>query len=216
MDLWYPKAIRLDGPAWKQGYAGITTRQGKGLIGHSAEGRLTAALSTLDSSSQVSWCLFNTYDGTFYQHYPLSAVTWHGGCVFANAHFVGVEHEGRAGEPLTQAQVAALAEFIAWLAEQEDWPSIERHVTLFEHREMAAYGAAPTACPSGRIPWEKVIDMVTIDYVARAAAEAAQAKADQNAYRERIAGLILSGDGETAYRETQLLRKFCGLPLVVV
>jgi GH25 family lysozyme M1 (1,4-beta-N-acetylmuramidase) len=54
------------------------------------------------------------------------------------------------------------------------------------------------------------------DEQAREAAATAQSKADQNAYRERIAGLILSGDGETAYRETQALRKFCGLPLVVV
>jgi len=162
VDLWYPKAIRLDGPAEKQGYAGITTRQGKGLIGHSAEGRFNAALAVLNSTRQVSFCLFIDYYGGTYQFYPLSAVTWHGGCVFANAHFVGVEHEGRAGEPLTRAQVASLAEFTAWLAEQEDWPSIERRATLREHREMAEYGAAPTACPSGRIPWQEVIEMATL------------------------------------------------------
>ena len=158
---WYPKAIRLDGPTWKQGYAGITVRQGKGLMGHSAEGRLNAALGVLDSTRRASWCLFNTYDGTFYQHYPLSAVTWHGGCVFANAHFVGVEHEGRAGEPLTQAQVASLAEFTAWLAEEEEWAEIKFPDPLWEHRMMVEYGADPTACPSGRIPWEKVIEMAT-------------------------------------------------------
>lgn len=158
---WYPKAIRLDGPAEKQGYAGITTRQGKGLIAHSAEGSFNAAIGVLCGSVQSSWHLFNRKDGTLYQHYPLSAVTWHGGCVFANAHFVGVECEGRAGEPLTQAQVASLAELIAWLADQEGWPSIERRVTLWEHREMVEYGADPTACPSDRIPWEEVIKLAT-------------------------------------------------------
>ena len=158
---WYPKAIAIPGPAWKQGYAGITVRQGKGLMGHSAEGRLNAALGVLDSNVKSSWCLFNAYDGILYQHYPLSAVTWHGGCVFANANFVGVEHEGRVGEPLTQAQVAALAEFTAWLAEQEDWPEIKFPDPLWEHRMMIDYGAAPTACPSGRIPWQEVIELAT-------------------------------------------------------
>lgn len=55
-----------------------------------------------------------------------------------------------------------------------------------------------------------------VDKEARAKAEAAKAVADAAAYRLRIAGLIQMGDGETAYHEMQALRKFCGLPLVVV
>src|SRR2546427_10675753 len=29
--------------------------------------------------------------------------------------------------------------------------------TLFEHNQMTRYGASPTACPSGRIPWAEII-----------------------------------------------------------
>ena len=166
MDLWYPKAIRLDGPPAKHGYNGIYVRQHKGAIYHSMEGRWQDALSRLMSSDKVSWHLSLTYEGLWLQHYALTDVLWHGGCTFAGM-LGAVECEGRVGEPLTRAQVRELAEFTAWQAENEDWPSIERHVTLFEHWEMAAYGAAPTACPSGRIPWEEVIKVATIDTEAR-------------------------------------------------
>lgn len=163
---WYPKAARFDGPPAKHGYNGIYIRQHKGAIYHSMEGRWQDALSRLMSSDKVSWHLSLTYEGLWFQHYALSDVLWHGGCTFAGM-LAAIECEGRVGEPLTRAQVRELAEFTAWQAENEDWPSIERHVTLFEHREMAAYGAAPTACPSGRIPWEEVIKMATIDTEAR-------------------------------------------------
>jgi hypothetical protein len=163
---WYPKATRFDGPPAKHGYNGIYIRQHKGAIYHSMEGRWQDALSRLMSSDKVSWHLSLTYEGLWFQHYALSDVLWHGGCTFAGM-LAAIECEGRVGEPLTRAQVRELAEFTAWQAENEDWPSIERHVTLFEHREMAAYGAAPTACPSGRIPWEEVIKMATIDTEAR-------------------------------------------------
>ena len=28
---------------------------------------------------------------------------------------------------------------------------------IYEHREMVAYGSAPTACPSNRYPWAQII-----------------------------------------------------------
>ena len=166
MDLWYSKAIRLDGPPAKHGYNGVYIRQHKGAIYHSMEGRWQDAYSRLMSSDKVSWHLSLTYEGVWLQHYALNDVLWHGGCTFAGM-LAAVECEGRVGEPLTRQQVNELGEFTAWQAENEDWPSIERRVTLWEHKEMADYGAAPTACPSGRIPWQEVIDLATIDVEAR-------------------------------------------------
>ena len=29
--------------------------------------------------------------------------------------------------------------------------------TLFEHNEMVRYGSDPTECPSGRIPWDRLL-----------------------------------------------------------
>ena len=37
--------------------------------------------------------------------------------------------------------------------------------TLFEHHEMTAYGASPTACPSGRIPWAEIIPALEEDHM---------------------------------------------------
>jgi len=215
---WYPGAVVLLGPASKAGYPSVSVRDGRGAVLHSMEGGLAAAHGVLSGPAQSSWHFSNPKVGPLEQHYAISRITWHGGSLGANRRYVGIEHEGVAGEPLTASQIENDVALLGWLAENDvqPWSGLIRLDTLWEHNEMTRYGSKATACPSGRIPWQEVIDMVTIDYVARAAAEAAQKKADQNAYRSRIAGLILSGDGETAYREMQALRKFTGLPLVVV
>ena len=70
-----------------------------------------------------------------------------------------METEGRVGERLTRAQIDELAEFTAWQSKNNEWPSIERRVTIWEHREMVEFGGAATACPSGRIPHQEVIDL---------------------------------------------------------
>ena len=157
-NLWYPKAARLPGPAWKHGYNGIYVRQHKGALYHSMEGIWQAAYARLMSTDKVSWHLSLTYGGVWLQHYALDEVLWHGGCTFAGMK-VGVECVGRAGEALTRVQVERLAEFTAWLADEEEWERIALRETLFEHGWMVDYGAAPTACPSGRIPWTEVIQL---------------------------------------------------------
>ena len=81
--------------------------------------------------------------------------------------------------------------------------------TLFEHCQMAEYGADPTACPSGRIPWEEIINMATQDKEAREEARKAT-------FRQHIAGLILSGDeklSEQAYMEMKYVRGLAGKPI---
>ncbi len=158
MKLWYPGAVQLPGPFWKQGYNGVYVRQHKGCLYHSMEGLWQSAYARLMSTAKVSWTLSLTYDGIWLQHYPLNSVLWHGSCTFAGMK-VAVEVEGRAGEPLTSIQVLRLAEFTAWIADEEQWEVIERRVTLWEHREMVEYGGDPTACPSGRIPWTEVIQL---------------------------------------------------------
>lgn len=152
---WCPFAARLDGPAWKQGYTGISRRVGKGSVVHSMEGRLQAALGRLESSDLASWTFSLGYGGQLFQHYPLSTCCWHAGDYFANTHFWGCETEGRVGEPLTAAQKDTLVRLLLWSAEEEDWPGfvLQKNTgTLHEHNWYAA-----TACPSGRIPWAEII-----------------------------------------------------------
>jgi N-acetyl-anhydromuramyl-L-alanine amidase AmpD len=155
MEQWCEGAINRPGPAWKQGYDGLgNSRRDTGAVVHSAEGSLSAAFSVLDGARRSSWHFTTAKDGSFYQHYPLQAVPWHAGFE-ANIAYVGIECEGVAGEALTAPQFNALVRVLKWVREQEQWGAVARGETLFEHNEFMA-----TACPSGRIPWDALIEAV--------------------------------------------------------
>ena len=53
---------------------------------------------------QKSWHFTVGRGGELFQHYPIELVTWHAGPK-ANPFYVGVEHEGVAGEVLEKAGV---------------------------------------------------------------------------------------------------------------
>jgi N-acetyl-anhydromuramyl-L-alanine amidase AmpD len=158
-DLWYPQAARIDGPAWKRGYTdtGIY-RIGKGAVVHSAEGQWIGMLARLDSTDQASWHFSLLYDGLI-QHYPLQFAAWHAGG-YANRRWFGVECEGRAGEVLTEKQVARLCDLLKWASQAEAWPGfiLQKDTgQLHEHRWYMA-----TACPSNRIPWTRILEELTM------------------------------------------------------
>jgi N-acetyl-anhydromuramyl-L-alanine amidase AmpD len=71
---------------------------------------------------------------------------------------IGIEHEGGfdpEDEPLTEAQRSESVALVRWLSKRHGFPLIRR-AGLWEHREVAP-ASAPTACPSGRIPWKYYI-----------------------------------------------------------
>lgn len=123
------------------------------------EGSLAAAYGELDRPDrQASWTISNPKTGKPKQHYPLESVTWANGSPEANRRYVSIENEGRAGEPLTGNQVANLVAILDEIATH--CPQVlpyERSTSVKEHNEMTAFGASPTACPSGRIPWVGII-----------------------------------------------------------
>lgn len=149
-ETWGSYAIVRPGPAAKTGALGASLRRGQGVVVHSAEGSLESALGVLDGPRPASWHLTVAKDGRYYQHYPLETICWHAGAD-ANPRYVGIECEGVAGEPLTPEQVETLRSVLDWLQAVDAWPVRERGVTLFEHNEFM-----PTACPSGRIPWDEL------------------------------------------------------------
>lgn len=150
-DTWGAYAIVRPGPPHKTGVPGVYSRHGQGVVVHSAEGSLEAALGVLDDPRPASWHLTVAKDGRYYQHYPIEVVCWHAG-FDANVRYVGVECEGVAGEPLTPEQVSTLRSILDWLQAVDAWPVRERGVTLWEHNEFM-----PTNCPSGRIPWDQLL-----------------------------------------------------------
>lgn len=154
MQVWYAEA-RQDrpGPEFKQ-YP--TPNAVAGVVLHSMVGGMVAAMGELmRADRKASWCFSVAKNGVVYQHYPLTASTWHAGSQRWNEKLVGIEHEGgppgNESEPLTQAQLEASVALVRWIAQQGGWtPSRTTAQTLYEHNEVSP---TTTACPSDRIPW---------------------------------------------------------------
>lgn len=173
-DGWFTWAIRDPGPLSKTNGGRNTVR---GFVPHSAEGYWPHLQTLLHSPArQASWGASNLKDGQLIQHYPIYVQTWTSGAGYPNNNFFSNETEGVAGEPLTDGQVANIVRQIRELSELRNWvperPSNAQDVgaTLYEHRECVRWGAEPTACPSGRIPWERILreledDMAAIQLV---------------------------------------------------
>ena len=144
---YYHGATQFPGPTRK-----VYTEENRveGVIAHSAEG-YRAGLDSQLLTAEVSWHFTIYLDGSVAQHYPLDASCWHAGSKASNIRLIGVEHEGRAGEPLTEAQVVSSVALVDWLAQTAGWPDKARGVRLYEHREVNP----ATVCPSGRIPWHR-------------------------------------------------------------
>ena len=141
-------------PCPKHGYPSTDIHLGEGVVIHSAEGSLAAAEGVLAGPREASWHFFVCKDGRVFQYVDSANIAWTNGSFESNKKFWGIENEGMAGEALTSPQFESLAKLVKWLL--GSLPYV-RGQTLFEHREMTAFGALPTACPSGRIPWNGLI-----------------------------------------------------------
>src|SRR3990167_3690667 len=141
-------------PSPKHGYPSTDVHLGEGVVIHSAEGSLASAQGVISGPREASWHFFVCKDGKVYQLVDTANIAWTNGSFEANKKFWGIENEGVKGEALTGPQFESLAKLVKWLL--GPLPHICGQ-TLWEHREMTAYGALPTACPSGRIPWTALI-----------------------------------------------------------
>lgn len=155
-ETWLPFCIRRPGPPEKQGYHGIPSRPLSAIraeVKHSMDGYAHVALQMLmNPSLRKSWHFSVPFLGPPLQHYPLEAVTWHCGTLEGNVSTIGIEHEGL-GAPITHSQVQWTVELSrAFMRLCPQMAKPERHKTLLEHNEIV-----PTACPSGRIPWDRII-----------------------------------------------------------
>lgn len=169
MDQWCPFAERRDGRAGKVGYPAFGNAGPKrGEVKHSAEGYWPGIYQVLDGTRRASWHFTVGYD-RIEQHYRLTAHCWHAGDVdddggvAANLELVGIEHLGLAGETLTDYQVDATVRLTKWCADQfmRDryalYPEQHRVWTMAEHNQVSN---VHTACPSGRIPWLRIMRML--------------------------------------------------------
>lgn len=100
------------------------------------------------------------------QHYSIWASCWASGSRYPNTNGVAAENEGGhtpVNEPLTDWQVECNARAIRELSALQGWQPhrpaslTDLTATLYEHRECVRWGSDPTSCPSGRIPWTRLI-----------------------------------------------------------
>lgn len=149
-----------DWAVWRPGPPGKVfpaVNQMQGLVCHSAEGYNAGNFGELDKPErQASWHFTNSLDGTFYQHYPITASCWTSGNYEANTRYFAVESEGQASVdgPLNDAQVRNLMRLAADLVPVGVTLTRDPATrTLWEHNEVATRwspNAGPTACPSHR------------------------------------------------------------------
>lgn len=149
-------AIRMPGP-WNKTNPG--QNPAKGIFCHSAEGYADNLLN-LAVNGPLSWHCSNLMDGRLVQHYPFTARCWHAGAG-PNQSYIGMEHEGvhTVETSLNDAQVANAIMVIDELSKWKGWVPSRGGVeqTLWEHIEAPLIGGLPSQCPSGRIPWDKIL-----------------------------------------------------------
>jgi hypothetical protein len=158
---WFDWAERDPGPEWKVN-GGMNG--GKGMVPHSAEGYWPHLRDELwKPARRASWGASNLKNGRFIQHYPVFACTWTSGAGYPNNNFFAFENEGVAGEALTPQQTTNIIRCGKDLMARYHWiptrpiNSADKSASLYEHNECVRWGADPTACPSGRIPWGLIV-----------------------------------------------------------
>jgi len=162
-ELWYPGAVRrppVGAAALKHGgYSSPEPHRKEGIVAHSMEGSLAAALGELDKvARRASWTFSNPKVGQVLQHFDLGCDTWASGSAEANMRFTSCESEGKEGEPLNENQIENFVGLCRWLAVVQQWPQTRRLHELIEHKEaVAVYGGGATACPSSRYPWGEIL-----------------------------------------------------------
>lgn len=159
---WFDWAKREPGHPEKV-YPGINEHAG--IAWHSAEGYLHALISSVKSyDRKASWTGSIAFDGTLYQHYPVTAKTWASGNHVANSRYWSFELEGMQG--ISDEQIATCLriahEFEAFTGKKA---TRNEPRTMWEHREVAQIAspnAGPTSCPSGRYdPFFALLDRPT-------------------------------------------------------
>ncbi len=160
MELWYPGATRLDGPA---GRVSGPPQPKHGGVYHSMVGRSRPA----DTANSWQFGVFK--DGHVEQYYSVRAWCWQAGDrddpgndITNNRDLFGIEHEGgpngNLSEPLTPRQLTATINLTKWAVAEGHIHKLTRtgpHRGLWEHNEIRA-----TACPSGRFTpiWDTIIE----------------------------------------------------------
>jgi hypothetical protein len=119
------------------------------IVPHSAEGWEDFLRLGHRPGEDASWTFSNCQDGDFYQHYPLSALTFTSGGYTQNRDGLACENEGKAGQPLNAKQIANIRRMREDVAKV--CPNLRAPLLGAGFREHSELTKGATTCPSGRI-----------------------------------------------------------------
>jgi MYXO-CTERM domain-containing protein len=134
-----------------------TTRSGHSvemIVIHDTEGGWDASVSTLQNDPEKSVHYIVGTDGKVAQFVTEATTAWHAGNLSYNERSVGIEHVGYATDPYPEAQYAASAKLVDYLATKYTVPRDRAHVIGHDQvpngtkmpEASAPCADAPTAC----------------------------------------------------------------------
>lgn len=152
VDGWLSWAIKAPGPAEKGRYPGDPERAMSEIlyiVMHLAGGWEPFLRRGHRPGEDASWTFSNCQGGDFYQHYPLSALTWTSGAYTQNRDGLACENEGMPGWSMNAAQIANARRM------REDvktvCPNLRAPLLGAGFREHSELMNGATDCPSGAI-----------------------------------------------------------------
>jgi len=152
VDGWLSWAIKAPGPPEKGQYPNDPERAMSEIlyiVMHLAGGWESFLRQGHRPGDKASWTFSNCQDGDFYQHYPLSALTWTSGAYPQNRDGLACENEGMPGWLMNAAQIANARRM------REDvkaiCPNLRAPLLGAGFREHDELTNGATDCPSGAI-----------------------------------------------------------------
>ena len=130
------------------------------------------AFTDMAAASLTGWINKREEDGCF-QHYSIFDAGWGSGSAGINTRTIAFENQGGVDQPetvsekLTEYQLECCARILtdlsAFFGRPDDYwrrptGDSDLSATLYEHIECVRFGSKPTARPSGRIPWPKILE----------------------------------------------------------
>jgi MYXO-CTERM domain-containing protein len=124
------------------------------IVIHDTEGGWDASVSTLQNDPQKSVQYIVGTDGKVAQFLTEDTTAWHAGNYYFNQRSVGIEHVGYSSKPYTEAEYAASAKLVDYLAKKYGVAKDRAHIIGHEQipngtrisQSASPCGSAPASC----------------------------------------------------------------------
>jgi N-acetyl-anhydromuramyl-L-alanine amidase AmpD len=173
---WLPAPYEKDDPnapddTGSYGNHDIADRTGKGgpklkyIVIHDTEATYDQSINLVQDPTYLGWnYTIRSSDGHVAQHMDAKDVGWHAGNWYVNMHSIGIEHEGKAGNPgwFTEAMYQNSASLVRYLGLEYQIPLDRAHVIGHGEVPGTVYGATRNVHwdPGPYWDWEHYFDLL--------------------------------------------------------